>query len=92
MANFRCTAPGHRPLDVTRDDMREYAVHPKFSGYQEVYLCSRCAYDARQAGVQTVDLSAARKIIHRHMVDEERAAFFRSFVPAPVQESESGAA
>ena len=89
MANFQCAASGHRPLDLTKDDTRKYAVHPKSSEYQEVHLCHRCASDARQAGVQTVDLAAAQKIIRQHAIDEERAAFFRSFIPATQEQSET---
>ena len=98
MANFKCVAPGHRLTPVLVKETLpgwtfEWAVHPEDAEWQEVHLCRTCATDARQAGVRTVELPEARKIVRRHAIAVERAAFFRSFVPAPVQEeSKSGAA
>ena len=93
MANFKCAAPGHSPLvDLKEDSLKPWAVHPDFSEYQEVHLCARCASDAREAGVRTVELSEARKIIERHAIAVQRVEFFRSFIPAMQEESEAGAA
>ncbi len=93
MANFKCVAPGHNPLaELTEDNLKPWAVHPEFSEYHEVHLCARCASDARQEGVRTVELSEARKIIERHAIAVQRVEFFRSFIPATQEESEAGAA
>ena len=91
---FRCVAPGHRYVSVITMDIMvgwclEWAVDPTDAEYREVHLCRWCANDARQAGVHTVELAEARKIIRQHEKDMERAAFFRQFVRAPQEENQA---
>ncbi len=92
MANFKCVAPGHKPasvLDTTPDWVREWAVHPADSVYQEVHLCRKCASDARELGVRTVELTEARKIIRAYNLEQERKSFFLQFVPGQEEQAMS---
>ena len=94
MANFKCVAPGHEFTPVLYAETLpgltvEWAVNPEDSEYQEVHLCRKCATDARDAGVRTVEISEARKIIRRHKITMERAEFFRSFVRTQPEETQA---